>query len=35
MNYDSDLSKNGRTMLGVESKWIGLLGLVKDRSLLL
>ena len=32
-NDDSDLSKNGRTMLGEESKWLVLFGLVKDRSL--
>ena len=32
-NDDSDLSKNGRTMLGEESKWLVLLELVKDRSL--
>jgi len=31
MNYDSDLSKNGRAMLGEESKWLVLLELVKDR----
>ena len=30
-NDDSDLSKNGRTMLGEESKWLVLFGLVKDR----
>ena len=33
MNNVSDLSKNGRTMLGEESKWLVLLELVKDRSL--
>ena len=32
-NDDSDLSKNGRTMLGEESKWLVLLELVKDRLL--
>ena len=32
-NDDSDLSKNGRTMLGEESKWLVFLGLVKDQSL--
>ena len=31
MNYDSDWSKNGRAMLGEESKWLVLLELVKDR----
>ena len=31
MNYDSDLSKNGRAMLEEESKWLVLLELVKDR----
>ena len=31
MNYNSDLSKNGRAMLGEESKWLVLLELVKDR----
>ena len=31
MNYDSDLSKNGRAMLEEESKWLVLLELVKDH----
>jgi hypothetical protein len=31
MNDDSDLSKNGRTVLGEESKWLVLLELVDDR----
>ena len=34
MNYDSDLSKNGRAMLGEESKWLVLLELVKDRRVI-
>ena len=31
MNYESDLSKNGRAMLGEEPKWLVLLELIKDR----
>ena len=31
INCDLDLSKNGRAMLGEESKWLVLLELVKDR----
>ena len=31
MNCDSDLSKNGRAMLGEEPKWLVLLELIKDR----
>jgi len=30
MNDDSDLSKNDRTILGEESKWLVLLELVED-----
>ena len=31
MQDDSELGKNGRAMLGEESKWLVLLGLVRDR----
>ena len=31
MQDDSEMGKNGRAMLGEESKWLVLLGLVKDR----
>ena len=31
MNYDSDLGKYGRAMLGVELKWLALLKSIKDR----
>ena len=31
MQDDSEMGKNGRAMLGEESKWLVLLELVKDR----
>ena len=34
MNSDSDLDKYGRTMLGVELKWLDLLELIKDRCVI-
>ena len=34
MKGDSDLSKYGRAMLGVELKWLDLLGLIKDRCVI-
>jgi len=34
MKGDSDLSKYGRAMLGVELKCLGLLGLIKDRCVI-
>ena len=34
MNYDSDLGKYGRAMLGVELKWLDLLELIQDRCVI-
>ena len=34
MNYDLEFSKNGRAMLRVELKWLGLLELITDRCVI-
>ena len=34
MNYDSDLGKYGRAILGVELKGLDLLGSIKDRCVI-